>query len=126
MNKTEVTVKPENQLQKEEFVSFEGIGQAGIRVLFLGNSITRHGIKREIGWHFDHGMAASAREKDYVHLLMAQIRSVHADASFCICQGAEWERRYWQGLALELEHDLFALQGLFALFQGCLYGELFG
>lgn len=43
------------------------------RVLFLGNSITRHGPAPAIGWNDDWGMAASALEKDYVHLVLAGI-----------------------------------------------------
>lgn len=41
------------------------------RVLFLGNSITRHGPAPKIGWNDDWGMAASAKENDYVHLVAA-------------------------------------------------------
>lgn len=40
------------------------------RVLFLGNSITLHGPNASIGWTSNCGMAASAPEKDYVHLLL--------------------------------------------------------
>ena len=41
----------------------------GPRVLFVGNSITLHGPRPQIGWTNNWGMAASARDKDYVHLL---------------------------------------------------------
>ena len=91
------TVKAENQLSENEFVTFECADEMGCKVLFLGNSITRHGVKEEIGWFYDHGMAASEKEKDYVHILMKKIRDMDPSASFCICQAAEWERNYQDG-----------------------------
>ena len=39
------------------------------RILFLGNSITIHGPSVKVSWPNNWGMAASAREKDYVHVL---------------------------------------------------------
>lgn len=41
------------------------------KVLFLGNSITKHGPKADIDWSGNWGMAASAEDKDYVHLVVA-------------------------------------------------------
>lgn len=41
------------------------------RVVFLGNSITKHGPKKDIGWEGNWGMAATAESKDYVHLVTA-------------------------------------------------------
>src|SRR5258706_9164058 len=39
------------------------------KVLFLGNSITKHGPKADIDWSGNWGMAASAEARDYVHLV---------------------------------------------------------
>ena len=49
----------------------EPIGGGGIRVLVYGNSIALHGPKPDIGWTNDWGMAASARGKDFAHLVVA-------------------------------------------------------
>lgn len=38
------------------------------KVLFLGNSITKHGPKKDIDWSGNWGMAASAEPKDYAHV----------------------------------------------------------
>lgn len=46
------------------------------KVLFLGNSITLHGPAENIGWSGNWGMAASAAEKDYVHLLLDRIAKI--------------------------------------------------
>ena len=51
-------------------VAVHASAQTGFRkVLFLGNSITRHGPKADIDWSGDWGMAAIAEAKDYVHLV---------------------------------------------------------
>ena len=68
-----------------------------MRVLFVGNSITLHPKAPEIGWNHEWGMAASAPEKDYVHILISKIREKNPDAAFCIAQVSEWERGFMQG-----------------------------
>lgn len=91
------TVSSKGQLEQSKFVTFENGTGSGLRVMFAGNSITLHGPNESLGWQGNWGMAASAKEKDYVHLCMAEIRKNHPDAAFCICQVAEWERNYKSG-----------------------------
>lgn len=47
----------------------------GVRVVFIGNSITLHGAAPAIGWTNVWGMAASAEEKDYVHIVTRGIET---------------------------------------------------
>ena len=88
------TVKSQEQLKDSQSVRFENVDGKGIRIMFIGNSITLHGVKPDIGWYNEWGMAASAKEKDYVHRLMSEVKKTAPDAAFCICQVAGWERQY--------------------------------
>ena len=90
-------VDSRNQLQGSESVRFEDVEKNGLRVLFVGNSVTLHAPCEAIGWHGDWGMAASSQEKDYVHLVEDYIRKKDSGASFCICNAADWERGYKNG-----------------------------
>lgn len=69
-------------------------GGDGIKVLFVGNSITKHAPKPQIGWTNDCGMAASCLEKDYVHLTAAKIKELDPNMSFSILQVANFERQF--------------------------------
>lgn len=91
------TVSAKAQLRREQYVTFELDKNEKIRVLFVGNSITLHAPKEEIGWFLNCGMAASKKENDYVHLVMEYTKQKYGAASFCICQVAEWERQYKKG-----------------------------
>lgn len=94
------TVAADNQLKETDYVHFYNLGGTGKRIMFMGNSITLHGILPEIGWHWNWGMAASAEENDYVHRLMTSISQLEYDPVFCICQVSKWECNYKEGEAI--------------------------
>jgi hypothetical protein len=81
------------------------------RVLFLGNSITLHGPAPDIGWTGNWGMAASAADKDYVHLLAADMaKATGAQPRTMVRNIADFERGYETfnvaaALKAELEFD---------------------
>ncbi len=53
-------------------------------------------MKPEIGWHGLWGMAASSRDKDYVHQTMHMAHEVAPEAGYMIVQAADWERGFWK------------------------------
>ena len=91
------TVAAKDQFHGTPNTDFHNPYGKGVRVLFIGNSITLHGIYHEIGWHWRHGMAASSPEKDYVHIIMDRIKATDPDAAFCVCNVAKWEVGYKNG-----------------------------
>jgi len=98
------TVDAKDQLTDSKYVRFMNLAGNGKRIMFVGNSITLHGILPPIGWYHEYGMAASKKENDYVHILMEKLNKIMPDSQFCICQVAEWERNYKDG---ESKHSLF-------------------
>lgn len=50
------------------------------RILFLGNSITWHGPKKDIGWTGNWGMAASAEGKDFAHIVAKGLSKPEGEA----------------------------------------------
>ena len=65
------------------------------RVLIYGNSIALHGRAPKIGWNADWGMAASAREKDFAHLVVAGLEAKRGErADFRIRNLALLERNF--------------------------------
>jgi hypothetical protein len=79
------------------------------RVLFLGNSITLHGPKADIGWTGNWGMAASSEDKDYVHLVTTALAQ-HTGSMPRIMVGniADFERNYATYDVDKQMKDLFA------------------
>ncbi len=87
------------------------------RILFVGNSITRHGPKSEIGWLHDWGMAASAPEKDYVHQTVALLEQKWGPVDYAFVNFSKWEVNYWDDTVLrdcetylEFEPDIVVLR----------------
>jgi len=65
------------------------------RVLFLGNSISLHGLSEEINWTHVSGMAASSRDKDYIHVLVKLLsEDWKSQIEYRIVNIAEFERGY--------------------------------
>lgn len=112
------TVDSKNQLKESSVVRFHNLGGGGKRIMLVGNSITLHGKAPQIGWNLECGMAASAPEKDYVHLLEERVLDIDGGAEFCICQVSGWERSYKQGeekyplyeAAREFDADIIVLR----------------
>lgn len=91
----ENTVSARNQLTDRNYVTV--VCNDGVKkVLFFGNSITRHSPKSEIGWEGDWGMAASSAEKDYVHLVVSELEKKYGSVDYCIASAGEWECEFWQ------------------------------
>ena len=87
------TVKAVGQVDVNKYVSIFNRGGKK-KVMFFGNSITRHEPNASIGWHGDWGMAASSIDKDYVHLVVAELDKRFGTVDYCIAQGAAWEWGY--------------------------------
>ena len=67
----------------------------GVKILFLGNSITIHPVMPEIGWNHEWGMAADTAEQDYVHLVSRGIeRATGRPADVRIRNLASFERGF--------------------------------
>lgn len=80
----------------------------GGRLLFVGNSITLHGPSEKVGWTGNWGMAASAAEKDYVHLVVdAVAKRRGSPPEYRVVNVADFERDFEKyDLATKLKDEL--------------------
>ena len=85
-------VRADNQLSQKDCLSIYK-NDGDIKVLFIGNSITKHGPAPDIGWNGNWGMAASALENDYVHLVVNSLRE-KVSVDYSIAQCSRWEQNY--------------------------------
>ena len=65
------------------------------RVLLVGNSITLHTPQADIGWLGNWGMAASAPDRDYVHILTGRLQTLDPQVTVEIYNGGPFERQFW-------------------------------
>lgn len=65
------------------------------KVLILGNSITITKPVPEIGWNAHWGMAASAEENDYVHILINKFKSYNDSVEVRYASVSNFEREFW-------------------------------
>ncbi|MBR2612270.1 MAG: SGNH/GDSL hydrolase family protein [Clostridia bacterium] len=93
-------VPSDGQMRNSTTTCFLGNESAPHRLLIVGNSITRHGPKDDIGWNHDFGMAASCAECDYVHLLTSRLMA-DEDILVMVRQFASWERSYKEATTKE-------------------------
>ena len=66
-----------------------------IRVLIIGNSITKHEAAPDKGWLGNWGMAATSEENDYVHKLMSSINEKYNNVEFKWENISEFEKYFY-------------------------------
>lgn len=84
-------VDPEDQVFFPYYFDGANKEKSDYRVMFIGNSITYHEIKPEIGWNRSCGMAASDIDHDYVHIVFNFIKKKHPNVSMCVFNASNWE-----------------------------------
>ena len=108
MNKDilENTVSVKTQFTDSKYIWFTIKDNAKLKILFIGNSITRHAPLESIGWYHDCGMAASSLENDYVHVLIRELEKKYGNISYCMCQAVNWEYNFNKDLEVLKEYDI--------------------
>jgi hypothetical protein len=66
------------------------------RMFVLGNSIMLISRIAEIGWYNNNGMAASAPEKDFVHLLQNNLLALNSGMQTSLIGGSGFENKFWE------------------------------
>lgn len=64
------------------------------RMMVIGNSIMNHAPLPAQGWFNTNGMAASAPEKDFVHLLTARLAQQYPQVTVRLVSGGNFERHF--------------------------------
>lgn len=99
------TVSAKDQLKDTQFIQYHCKDNAKLKVLFVGNSITRHDVAEHLGWMRCCGMAASCLEKDYVHLVVKGLEEKYGDVSYCVTTAVGWEYDFAHGKEVLKEYE---------------------
>jgi alpha-galactosidase len=86
----ETMINSSQLLLAEQSRSFEI--QRPLKVVCLGNSITKHGYLPDVEWYSDWGMAASKEENDYCHILQNKLKQYNNESSVMPFNIAHFER----------------------------------
>lgn len=66
-----------------------------IKIAFIGNSLTLHGVAENIGWNRECGMAASSLDNDYVHKTLRKIANEkNVSIDYVLINTADFERNF--------------------------------
>lgn len=95
IKKLQENIVPATNQNSGSFFPRNDVTGNGLKILFVGNSITKHGPKADIGWFGDWGMAATNLENDYVHKTMSKICEVRPGSGFAMLQVAGYEREFY-------------------------------
>lgn len=88
-------VAAKNQVKLNQNFLGEIDNPKSFRIMYIGNSITLHERKDDIGWFFNHGMAASKPENDYVHLTNSKIEEkLKRPVAALVYNGSDFEREF--------------------------------
>lgn len=66
----------------------EAAGDSTMKIIFVGNSITKHGPSEALGWTGNWGMAASSEDKDFVHQLVNMLKYRYGNVEFQVAGGS--------------------------------------
>ncbi len=74
------------------------------KVVFIGNSITKHGPSKKVDWSGNWGMAASEAKKDYVHIVTAALtKKDKTPPATLVKNAAAFERGY---MTFDMEKEM--------------------
>lgn len=79
-----------------------------LKILVVGNSITQHAPSPAKGWLANWGMAATAPEKDYVHILESRALAANSNVEMHWVNIAEYEKYFYDWSLISGDYSRYA------------------